>query len=204
MTKLIFVRHAQADSNQKAKVCFNGTLDEDLTVKGVIQAKKAAEKLKNITINHIFSSSLKRAVQTAEIINHYHNLNIIIDKRLNEANFGLWEGMTMSEVKSKYPEMYNNRLKDKYHYRIKHGESYEDVENRVSSFLNEIIKKYNNDTVLIVTHATVLKLIFKYLLKKTLTEVESHYYRNTCITIINVKDKISIEIFNDSSHLEEN
>ena len=203
MVRIIFVRHAQAGSNAKSKVCFNGTLDEPLTSVGKRQAEKAAIALKDVKIDAIFSSSLKRALETANIINKYHNVGIIIDRRLREANFGIWEGLTIEEVKAKYPQMYEERLKDKYHYRIKGGESYEDVEKRVMDFLKEVKDKYARKTILVVTHATTLKLIFKHLLKKPLKEVEKPYYKNTSISVLDVDNNVTVRKFNDSSHIEE-
>ena len=86
MGKLIIVRHGQTDMN--AEKLFFGKLDPKLNELGKKQALEAREKMKNISYDKIYSSDLKRASETAEIIN-YLNKEIEFDKRLQEIDFGI-------------------------------------------------------------------------------------------------------------------
>ena len=84
--KIYLVRHGQTDSNLK-KVYDNVELDEDINENGIKQAEELRNKIMNIKFDIIYSSQLKRAIHTANIIN-YNNNKIIIDKRLEERNTG--------------------------------------------------------------------------------------------------------------------
>ena len=89
--KLYIVRHGQTDYNIDNKVC--GISDVELTSLGKQQAKMASEQLKDISLDMIFASPLQRAHETAKIINENHQLEIKIDSRIQEINFGKFEGI---------------------------------------------------------------------------------------------------------------
>ena len=94
--KLYFVRHGQTDAN--AKMTQGGQiaeLDEPLNAAGVQQATEAADALKAIDFDVVVSSPLRRAVQTAEIINKYHNKNIQIDDAWRERQAGAYIDATV-------------------------------------------------------------------------------------------------------------
>src|SRR5690606_30756536 len=85
--KIYFVRHGQTDAN--ANMQSGQTieeLDEPLNETGEKQAKELAEQLKDIPFDYIISSPLKRALHTADIINKYHNLPIVLEDKLRERN----------------------------------------------------------------------------------------------------------------------
>ena len=87
--KLFVVRHGQTSYNVENKVC--GSTDADLNETGIMQAKAAAQKFSDIHIDKVYSSPLRRAAKTAEIIAAKANINkedIIIDKRLSEQDYG--------------------------------------------------------------------------------------------------------------------
>ena len=88
--KLYVTRHGQSEWNYENKVC--GISDINLTEKGIEQAKELAAKLENYNIDIIISSPLRRARKTAEIISSTIGKDIIIDNRLFEQNFGVYEG----------------------------------------------------------------------------------------------------------------
>jgi len=92
VTKIILVRHGQTLWNNIGK--YQGHTDVPLSKTGIEQASKVAKRLKNDKITAIYSSDLKRAKQTAEIIALEHNLPVITNTRFREINFGVWEGKT--------------------------------------------------------------------------------------------------------------
>ena len=85
--KIILVRHGESEANAKG-ISQGQKLDSPLSKKGLEQAKKVTERLSEEKIDFIYSSDLKRAKQTAEIINKEHKLKISFDKRLRERNHG--------------------------------------------------------------------------------------------------------------------
>ena len=130
--KLYVVRHGQTNYNIANKVC--GKSDVELTDLGKQQAKKASEQLQDVSLDFIFASPLKRAYTTAKIINENHQLPIHQDQRIQEINFGKFEGVVNNEEFQYYKQ--NHAL----HY--PKGESLFQVVHRVYSFLEELEKNY--------------------------------------------------------------
>ena len=147
------LRHGQTDYNEQGK--FQGQIDIPINQKGVEQVKKEAKELSNIKFDLIFSSPLKRAIQTAKIVT---NSQIILDNRIIERSFGKLEG--------KYSiEDYESRVKE---FQI---ETLNDLQKRVYSFLDDLIHKYKNvNNILIVTHACIVQMIEKYFLNANTNE----------------------------------
>ena len=96
MTKLIIVRHCQALGNLER--FFQGRIDSDITQTGRAQIGAVAELLSAEPIDIMYTSTLKRARLTAEGINVYHEVPLLIDERLSEINAGSWEGMLITEI----------------------------------------------------------------------------------------------------------
>ena len=148
------VRHGETDWNKLHKVM--GRVDIPLNETGKSQAKITSEKLKEYKIDLTISSPLKRACETAKIINETKNLEIIYDDRLLERDFGEFEGLD-------YNERYEPLLWD--YYENKEYEKTERMDNffkRIYDFCNEIKEKYKDKTILLVTHEGITKVINCY------------------------------------------
>ena len=91
MANICFLRHGQTSWNVEGK--WQGHTDIGLNETGLFQANNISELLKDQKFEAIYSSDLRRAYSTAEIINRHHNLPIIKDERLREQNLGNWEGL---------------------------------------------------------------------------------------------------------------
>ena len=150
--KLYVIRHGQTEYNVENRVC--GIVDVPLNSKGLNQAYLTKEKLKNIDVDYIFSSPLKRAKTTATIINEAFNLEIKIDNRIQEINFGIFEGVKNNETFQKYKRQNASRYPE--------GESLFQVVQRVYNFLDELENKYPDKTILIVCHGGIVRVIHSY------------------------------------------
>jgi len=140
------VRHGQTDWNIQGRI--QGSSDIELNSTGINQAQQTAELLKNIDFDVIYSSPLKRTVDTAKIINTYHNVNIIEDIRIIERNFGNFEGTenVLTDI-SDYLDYKKNLTSNNV-------ESIKELFKRIEDFLLDIYNKYKdtNANVLIVSH----------------------------------------------------
>ena len=105
-TRLIFVRHAEAEGNVKR--IFHGWYNSNLTKKGEEQAKLVADRLKDINIDVLYSSVLNRTFKTASYISEKINLPIITSPELKEINGGDWENIAWVKIPSIWPEIHNN------------------------------------------------------------------------------------------------
>lgn len=142
--KITVVRHGQTNYNVVGLHNADPTVDVFLTEVGISEAKQLAEQFKNEPFDAIFVSELPRTKQTAEYINRFHNLPILVDKRLNDINSGC-DGQKAAEFRAE-----RDASPDSFTYRREGFESSEDVYNRTADFLRDI-KKKGYENVLVVT-----------------------------------------------------
>ncbi len=149
--KLLLVRHGKTNWNKEKKAA--GLTDIELNEEGIKQAEELKEKLKDINIDIIISSPLKRAIKTAEIINEYHNLDIIIDEQVIERNLGIYEGQPNEQPIFNEIRYYTKNVP------VKEGEDCKTYTKKVFDCLDRIIKKYEDSTktILIVSHGFFLR-----------------------------------------------
>ncbi len=153
--RIILVRHGQTEWNLLQK--YQGQTDIPLTDLGRKQAQAAGEYLSNTEkIEALYCSDLSRTRETAKIIGKNIDLQPECDSRLRELSFGLWEGLTFTEVYEKYPEEFNNWYKDTHKIKVPEGESFAQLVERVMKSVKEIMEKHTK-TVVIVTHGGVIK-----------------------------------------------
>lgn len=138
---IYLVRHGETDWNKLGKN--QGQQNIELNEKGIEQAKILCAKLKNVKFDYVFSSPLKRALKTAQII---QNDNIIIDKRIIERNNGELEGTTNANELINFADSKDNRFG---------VEPLNNFKKRIYSFWKDILAKYPNKNILVVTHAGV-------------------------------------------------
>lgn len=153
MTVICLVRHGEVPSNREPRRHIGQRDDEDLTENGIRQSQSVAELLKNEPLSAIYTSPLKRAVSTAEIIVSYHAGKTPIPvPLLVELDLGVFEGKSEDYVASHYEEIVAQRLKDKFGFRIPEGQSYQDLVGRLAPFADEVLEKHPNETVCVVGH----------------------------------------------------
>ena len=138
--KLYILRHGQTDYNLQGR--FQGQIDVPLNENGKNQAIEALKIFKDVDIDVIFSSPLSRAKDTVKKISEYKNIDIIIDNRIIERSFGNLEGKYSVDNLEKY------NIENMMH-----------LKQRVFSFLNDIIKEYNDKNVLVATHEGIAKVV---------------------------------------------
>lgn len=151
------MRHGQTSYNVKNLI--NGDVKKriGITKLGRQQTLEATRKLKNVKFDVIFISEFWRTKQTAEIINKYYGLPFIIDYRINEINMG-FEGKDIEE----YRAIKNVSKVSKFRFKINGRESFSDLKIRVGKFLNDL-KKENYENVLVITHESVVQMVFSIL-----------------------------------------
>jgi len=200
MTEIILVRHGETEWN--VSNIFRGRTDIELNETGIRQARLLAEYLTNVNIDAIYSSPLKRALKTAEIIASYHNLDVDIAPDLTDFNFGKWQGLSHQEVKDKYKKLYGEWINHPDRIKMPAGESLESVRKRTMGVVTTVIARYA-ETVVLVSHRVVNKVLICALLGLD----NSHFWNiklDTCgITIFTYVDKqFTLTKHNDTSYLK--
>lgn len=162
MIRIYIIRHGETEWNKKES--FRGTIDIPLNKNGLNEAKYLSLKLKDKNFTKIFSSPLKRAMQTAEEIAQYHNAEIEITPDLIDINFGKWQGLSLESVKKKFKNEFKIWINTPDKIKFENGECLEDVRRRISNFFEKTILKYKEGNLAFVSHRVINKVLILYLL----------------------------------------
>lgn len=149
-TRLCIARHGETDWNVEQRV--QGHTDIPLNTKGRAQAEALATTLADERFDAIYSSDLKRALETATPVATANRLPIQSLTALRERSFGLFEGLTRSEMKTRFPEMFAIYHRREPDFALPGGESINAFAMRVQHVLTDIVQRHTNGTVLIITH----------------------------------------------------
>lgn len=203
--EIYFIRHGETIWNVQKK--FQGLSDSPLTEKGIKQAKLLGEKLKDIKFDKIYSTSLKRANDTANYIKGNRKQEVEIFDNFIEISMGDMEGVEREKFKNLYPEQsedfFTNPLK--YNPKPYKGESFLEVRERVIKGLEKFIAlNQNYERILIVSHGATLKVLLHYISGKNIeTLIDEDIPKNTSYTIVEYKkNKFKVLDFSNTSHLK--
>ncbi len=166
MSYLIIIRHGKSEWN--ALGLWTGWKDVSLIKEGQEEAKRTGMQLQNISIHKAYSSNLKRAKETLEIIKNtlkITDLPTIADQSLNERNYGIFTGKNKWQVKTEVGEIEFKKIRRSWNYPISEGETLEDVYQRVVPYYENNIQPdlKNGNNVIVVAHGNSLRALIKYL-----------------------------------------
>ncbi|NFL95178.1 alpha-ribazole phosphatase [Clostridium botulinum] len=184
---IYLIRHGETEQNKRKN--FYGKLDVGLNEKGKEQSYKVGKLLKDVKFNKIYISDRKRTRETAERIlekNKFYDKekNIIYkDEKINELDFGIFEGKSYEEIGSLYPKEQEKWEKDWKNFAPPKGESAVVFYNRVENFMKHI-QKEEDGNYLIVTHGGVIRMIYSYILQNNMDFYWNFASRNGDITLI--------------------
>jgi broad specificity phosphatase PhoE len=199
MTEIILVRHGETQWN--VQEVFRGRIDIELNETGLRQAELLAEYLSRLKIDAVYSSPLKRALNTAQAIASHHKLEVKISPGLLDFDFGKWQGLSHQEVKRRYKKLYAQWLENPHLIRMPDGESLNGVRERALGVVNEVVAKYKG-TIVLVSHRVVNKVLICALLGLD----NSHFWnirQDTCgtTTFAYENERFILTKHNDTSYL---
>jgi broad specificity phosphatase PhoE len=201
MAKLILARHGETVWN--VEKIYRGRTDVNLDEVGIKQAELLGKYLSKWELEAIYSSPLKRALDTANIIARYHKVDVHIAEGLTDFDYGEWQSLPEQEAKRLYPTLHNEWHNNPHKVKMPGGESLEDVKRRAIDVVNDVLSKYQGSVVL-VSHRVVNKVLICSLLGLD----NSHFWNIKQdvggITIFDYVDGRFVLIkHNDTSHLRE-
>ena len=169
---VFIMRHGTTNWNEKGII--QGRSKNRLSKDGIALTKQVARNWKDKKLDLIYCSPLTRAVQTANIMNSFHNVKIVKNENLTEVNQGIFTGRAKNSLTDKEKFLRNSRDKNC-------GiESYEDLYKRVKTFV-EFLKSQKYKNVLIITHNIVASFI-SYMLEDVKIDFENYqslrYFKN--------------------------
>ena len=170
---LYLIRHTETYYNLEDRI--GG--DPELTHNGHLQAKKLVESFKGKRIPLIFTSDLKRSIQTCIPFKEAQpECSIIPLSEFNEINGGVCENMTYQEIREKMPEVAAARKRNKYYYEYPGGEGYVSMEQRIERGIKKVLYlSKHSDNIMIVGHRAVNRMILSYFVYKRTEDVPYIY-----------------------------
>jgi probable phosphoglycerate mutase len=171
-TILCLARHGETNWNIERR--FQGQFDIALNARGRAQAQALAHELAGAHFDRVYSSDLRRAMNTAAPIAEALGLKVLATQRLREKDDGAWQGHTHAEVQVKYARDYPHYLARKPDFAAPEGETLEEFARRIRSVLTDIARESGGLTVLVVAHAGVLDIAWRMATGKGLGEKREH------------------------------
>lgn len=198
--KIYLTRHSKTEWNKEGKL--QGHMDSPLLDEGIENAIALKQHINDCHFDYIYSSPILRAYSTAKLI--FDEQRIIKDKRLSEMNFGVFEGRKTSDIAlNKEDAMIYHQLWDQPECfkGIPGGESYEDVIDRVQSFLDDLKLLDQDSSVFIVTHGMLFIVMIATMLKlerKDFIQINQKVVEGCSLTLIEYKNDVyDIKKYND-------
>jgi broad specificity phosphatase PhoE len=149
--QIVLVRHGATDWNLEHRC--QGSSDRELSEVGVLQAEQIADVFRHENIQAIYSSNLRRARQTAQVISRHHNLPVLTEEDVRELDHGELEGLTFNQIKESYGDFLTRWRSEPADLQVPGGEKLADVAARAWNGLNQIVERHPGaESILVVSH----------------------------------------------------
>jgi alpha-ribazole phosphatase/probable phosphoglycerate mutase len=183
VNRLYIVRHGQVVGYDGFPVY--GHTDVEMTDVGIMQMENLAERLRLVSIGGIYSSDLKRSFTGARIIARHHNVPLHALPELREMHFGDWEGLTLTEIRERFPDELEKRKTDLVNYQNPgEGESVGRLSERVMKCFESILEDQSGNDILLVGHGAVNRVILCHALDLDLRRMFKIHQDYGCLNII--------------------
>jgi broad specificity phosphatase PhoE len=202
LTRLILVRHGRTEWNRVER--FRGRADIELDNVGIKQAEAAAARIADWQVSAVYSSPLRRALTTAEILAYPFGLEVKPLPGIIDIDYGEWQGLSPDEAAAKSDSLYSKWLANPHKMKFPGGESLDMVRERATSAVDALITRHTKETVVLVSH----KVVCHILILSFLGLDNSHFWQITqdvcAINLFEVRGGIPSALsLNDNCHLKE-
>ncbi|MFN8471662.1 MAG: histidine phosphatase family protein [Anaerolineae bacterium] len=202
-TKILLIRHGETDAN-RGRV-FQGQTGLGLNARGKAQAQLLADRLAtaNMKLDALYSSDLQRAWETAEFVGTRLDVCPIPEPGLREVFLGAWQGLSYDEVAQQFPDEWTawRRGED---LRRGGGENYVDLQTRMMTTLDRLVRAHSGATLGVVSHGAAIKLFVAGVLGIEMARLPYfHVASNTAVTVVarEPDGDWDLLIWNDARHL---
>jgi broad specificity phosphatase PhoE len=183
---------------------FRGRADIKLDKVGIKQAKAAAARIDDWQVSALYSSPLRRALTTAEILARPLDLEVKLLPAIIDIDYGNWQGLSPEEAAAKDGDLYSKWMESPHKVKFPGGESLTTVRERAASAIDSLIALHRKETVVLVSHKVVCQVLILSLLDLD----NSHFWQITqdvcAVNIFEVRGGIpSALLLNDTCHLSE-
>lgn len=162
MAEIILVRHGETEWN--VVEIYRGRADVALDETGIKQAELLGKYLGDLKLDAIYSSPLRRALDTANIVARYQSVGAQVSDGLIDFDYGEWQGLPDKEVKKLYLALHSEWHINPHLVKMPGGEGLDDVRERALAVVNEVVSKYKG-SVALISHRVVNKVLICSLLR---------------------------------------
>jgi len=203
ITRLYLVRHGETLANREYR--YIGTRDDPLSAHGETQAIQLAEALSGLPIAAVYSSPLQRTYHTALPIATRHNLEVQRVDDLRECDFGMWEGLSRTEVLERSPED-SQRLREweqNSSVAPPGGESFEALQQRVVTAVERLAQAHPDQAIVLVSHVGPIKVLLGAALGAPLSSAFRIFLDPATISVVDWRDAAyaTVRLVNSHAHL---
>ena len=201
--EIILVRHCETDWNKQNRC--QGISDISLNNDGLKQAEDLRFYFSDRNIDIMFTSPLKRAIETANIISTDKGLSIKYSEELREMDQGDFEGIPFNTLRDYYSSELKQWRENPENFRIPNGETLGEVRKRMISFVGNMVKNYpENLSVLVVSHNLALSTLLCSIKDKNLKSFTDFTVKSGSISTIDYSDKVfSLKNIDYIKHLKQ-
>ena len=204
LTRIIIIRHGRTEWNEGEGERFRGRAEIELNEFGLRQAKATAASLSRWKVDVIYSSPLRRALATAEILASSFGLKVTPLPGLIDIDYGSWQGLSLREAQAQNSQLYQLWRQSPHLVTFPKGESLAQVRMRVSAAVNSLLTKHTGRTIVLVSHKVVCKVLLCYFLGLD----NSRFWRieqdTAAISIVELRDNVFVlKLLNDTCHLSD-
>ncbi|QYK67247.1 histidine phosphatase family protein [Paenibacillus sp. S02] len=203
MTRIYIARHGETEGILANRM--ESRLDSPLTDVGLKQASALENRLEDIPFTKIYSSPSQRAARTASIIKGNRSIDITLDDHLYELDIAGWDGRTRDDVAQADPILFEQFTNHPELFHPAQGENFQDLQKRVITFVTSIQVKHVEETILIVSHSGVIKMILDFVESKPLSEYRNRRsIPNGSLSIVSIEEHGAVvELEADVQHLQD-
>ena len=155
--RFVLVRHGEPETTTRGRVY--GRLDVSLSQRGEEQMKETAKRLESAPLAAVYSSPRTRAIESARPVAGHQELEVHLDERLREIDFGSFEGLSYDEVSARYPDLYSGWMNRPTEVEFPGGETFAEMKSRVLGAVAELRRRHPKECVAIVAHGGVNRIV---------------------------------------------
>ena len=199
-SRYYLIRHGETAENLQMR--YLGTRDESLTKNGMQQARQAADAMAQIPVRIVISSPLRRAADTAGLIQKACGVELRLDQRLAEGSFGSWEGLTRSDVVRRGGEDAEMlvRWESDASFAPPGGESLESIHRRAVNAAEEFKREFAGSSLVLVSHVGPIKAILAHVLGLRLLDCRRLFLDPGTVTVVDWGERPLLRLFNSHAH----
>ncbi|KKK76315.1 hypothetical protein LCGC14_2864920 [marine sediment metagenome] len=201
--RLYLVRHGETESNRRGLAL--GQDDVPLNEHGLWQAERVGRALASEPLVAVYSSPLRRALDTAGAVAGHHGREVQVEGRLIEMDVGELDGLTFDEVRKRYPDLLEKWVGEPGPTQtLPGGERLVDVQERAWALVNELAARHGDEAIAAVSHNFVILSLLTRALGIELAQFRRLRHSVGAVSVLDFSPKrVKLVRLNDTCHLEE-